>query len=431
MACAIAVAVACGPGAGTAERPAPPASSAPVASAAIAEPLPVPAANDVLAIVQVFARGAATEVAGDAALAAWVREFLPTLAAEAGPFELVFVVDRSLAQDAAQSLALALAGARAQLPAGGRGGLVSFAARGGSWVTRVEAPLADDVHSLIRAATRVEWSPDGGAGVAGAWAGLAELAALDWRVPPERRHVVLLLDERASDGLKMEGRPADDPGTRSRVAAWARGAVVHVVLCRLEQADGRGEGAEAPPDPGVPLATVAGLVHDGGHTRVESSAALVAAVSEELVRLADAPADLALVVDRGGVMGRSLATLGALQPALDRFVATPGHRLALLDAGDAKVLAGLADKPGVVPAALRRLRAGPPADAPRPLFTALASAQGLAWAPASRKRVIVLTGAPARVNQAADAVLEWFETAAVALQIVEPAPGFTASGRGP
>jgi hypothetical protein len=206
---------------------------------------------------------------------------------------------------------------------------------------------------------------------------------------------------------------------------------VHIALCRLELRDGRGEGPEAPPDPGAPLAVIAGLVRDGRHVRADSSEALRVAVSDALAGLADAPADVALVVDGRGKMGQSLAGLGALQPALDRFVATAGHRVALLrwDGDGASVVAGLTQAPGVVPGALRRLRAGSPDDRPRPIFAALAAAQGLPWDPAARRLVLVLTAAPARIDAQADAVLAWTDTASVAVQIVEPRA--TASRRAP
>jgi hypothetical protein len=416
---------ACGP-AGS-ERAAPPASETPAAAAPAA--VTVPAGDSVEGLVQAFARGDVADVGGDASLRAWVREFVVGLKGGDEPIEIAFVVDRSLGVNAAQSLALAAAGARPEFPLKmGRAGLVSYAAGGGGWVTRVEAPLAEGLPGVIGAAMRVEWAPDGGAGIGGGWAGLAEAMRLEWRVPPGRRHVVLLLDDRATDGLRVNPWPADDPALRTKVAAWGRDAVLHVVRSRLELADGRGRGPEAPLDPGVPPAVIAGLVRNGRHTVVDTPAPMRAAVSGGLEALAGGPADVAIVVHRIGT------DLAALRPAIDRFMAGPEHRLALLhwDAAGVEVLAGLTGDAGVAVRALGKLRAVRPEMRARPVFTALAAAQGLAWQPAARKVVIVLTAAPALVTAEAAAVLAWTEAAEVTVYIVELAPGrATASAPGP
>lgn len=419
------VLMACGPVAS--ERAAPPAgevvaNAAPAAAVAPA-PAVVPAADSVPAILQAFARGDVAEVSGGASLRAWVREFVVGLKAGEAAVDVVFVVDRSMSHDAARALALALAGARPEFPLKtGRAGLVSVAARAGAWVGRVEAPLADGFPDVIGAAMRVEWAPDGGAGVAGGWAGLAEATRLEWRAPFGRRHVVVLLDERAGDGLKMEARPADDAALRSRVAAWGRDAAVHVVQCRLELADGRGQGPEAPPDPGVPADVVAGLVRNGRHTEVAAPSELVAAVSGGLEALAGGPADVAIVVDRIGT------DLAGLRPAVDRYMAVPEHRFALLgwDAG-VEVLAGLTDEAKVATRALGKLRATPTETRARPMFTALAAAQGLAWRPAARKVVFVLTAAPARVTAEAATVLAWSDAAEVTVYVFELRAGAAAA----
>ncbi len=430
----------CGPGPGAVEPAAPPANKVDTAAApppAAAPPVaPAPPAGDsVEALLQVFARSNIADVAGDGFFRKWALEFLASLPKddEGGPLEIVFVVDRSLSTNAAQSLAFALAGARAKLANSARTGLVTFAAQDGAWVTRVEAPLGSDLPTVIRAATRVDWHPDGGAGMVGSWAALAEVTRLDWRADPKRRHIVLLLDDREPRAWRFEERPRDDPALRSSVAVWAPNATLHVVRCMLELADGGGRGYDGRPYPGVPLHVVAGLVRDGHYTQPDSPPALAAAVAGALDGLGETPADVVLVVDRTGLMGESLAGLRALRPALDHFVAGPGHRLALVrwDREGAAVVARLTARAGAVPGALRALRRGQLGDRPKHLFVALASAQGLAWEPTARKVVLVLTAAPTFLDPETWTFLEWTDSDAITLHVIEPTAGAIASSRAP
>lgn len=179
-----------------------------------AEPLlPSPEAagpDDFAALVRVFARGQVAEIAGPTALRAWMREMLGAIASEPGAsMEVAFVLDRTMPENVALALELSLAGNRAKLAQGGRFALLSSGSGNGAWWARVEAPLGDDPYAVVRAAGRVEWTPDGGGGgVGAALAGLVEATRLDWRAGKGHRHLVLLTDDRSRpEALRLRLHP--------------------------------------------------------------------------------------------------------------------------------------------------------------------------------------------------------------------------------
>ncbi|MGK3964022.1 hypothetical protein WMF38_07565 [Sorangium sp. So ce118] len=397
--------------------------------------------DDLAALVRAFPDGEVSDVGGPASLRAWMHDWLGAIGSRSGkaPIDMAFVLDLTLPEEAASALELSLAANRTALDQRGRFALISSGSVAGAWRARVEAPLGDDLYAVLRALHRVGWTPDGsGAGLAPSLAGLLEATRLDWRAGAGHRHIVLLTDDRPRPNLiRRDALPAVDPSMRTTIAAWARAnnATLHAVRCLLEFADGRGTGPEARPDPGVPLEIVAGLFRDGRYTHAESPAALVAAVEDTLARAAPdgVPADVVLAVDRTGLMGEALGALVTARPALDRFVAQPGRRLALIRWGSGAPATAVAftSKKGAVPAALAALRPGPLRDWPKDVFAALDAARRLPWSSAARKTVLVLTAAPAETGTASSAVLDWTDDLATKVHFVAPAPGARPSGRAP
>lgn len=384
-------------------------------------------------LIQAFARGDSSEVSGPEGLRERVGELLAATAGEPG--EWAFVVDANLPDNAARALAYALAGNREALGRG-RWALVSFAVEAGAFASRVEAPLGDDAYAVIRAARSVQWRPEGdGGGIAGGWAGLAAASRLDWRAPAGRRHVALLLDERRTARFaRDQPLPPADPGAPPRVAAWARAgdAALHVLVSRMELDDGNGAGVDARPDAGAPLALVAAMFRDGRYVRAGAPGDLAGALEGALARAAGdgGPAEVVLVIDRSGLMGASLGELARAGPALDRFVAEPGRRVAVVGWGVERpvVAAAFSSRRGAAAAAIARLRRGPPGDGPKDLLAAVAVARELPWRADARKTVVVMTAARARLAVAGDAVLDWADDAKVAVEVVERATASDPAG---
>jgi hypothetical protein len=157
-----------------------------------------------------------------------------------------------------------------------------------------------------------------------------------------------------------------------------------------------------------------------------SNHALAEAVNKALTRAASAPGavDIALVVDRTGRMGASLGILKGTRAALEWFVSSPDHRLAIVGwgQGPAAVSMPFGRSPESIDRVFGALRVAPSNDQGKDLFGALDVARHLRWRPDAQKSLIVLTATTWYWGRPSAPVEDWTDDAHVALTFVEPPP---------
>jgi hypothetical protein len=326
-----------------------------------------------------FPSGGDTQPSSPLPLEQSLRELLDAAAREDGTpeaLEIAFIVDMSFHADvaqAAQELELALAKNRPKL-ARVRVGLVATGNFGGQWSARIDVPLNHDSYDIQRALRKLEYEQQWakGAGTGASWEGLVAATRLDWRSRHPR--IVLLTDARPPGNERAEERDRQiQQSTQSPeqlVSGWAQrsNATLHALRCRYTDEDNEEYFARAQSDvlprPQYPLDLIANLFRNGHHVEVAQASELVAALKETFARLARTPEqpdhpglDVALLLDSSWSMRSVLRDLAAGRVTLDRFVRTPGHRLALIQygKGEPSVLVNLTSKSGVTPNAIARL----------------------------------------------------------------------------
>jgi hypothetical protein len=384
--------------------------------------------SDLAGVLRLFPQGEITEAAGPASLRTRLGELLRSMQPAAGhaPRQAVFVVDRSLPENLAPALEWALAGNREQLEQGGAFALVSYGNSAGAGSAQVEAPLEQAPYALLKAVSRLKWSPEG-SGLGGSGTALQEVMRLDWQ-PGRSPHIVLLTNDVPRPDLIPSGvlPPAPVAQTWEDIAAWAHrtGAILHGVRCRLELADGRGTDVDAPPLPGMPPGVASGLFWKGRHVQASFPKGMEASLQAvlEASSSSEGPVDVVLAIDSTGLMGEALRSLEGAAAVLERFVSSPGRRLALIRWGDGspQVRVNFIHQANTVRRALAAWRPGPRGDPPKDAFSALVTATKLVWRPAARKEVLVLTAAPVSPGASLRAVLDWAEREDVTVTFIEP-----------
>jgi hypothetical protein len=378
------------------------------------------AGDDLAAAVRAFPRGEIASISNERYR--YDPELSPSplirkIVGAGPPVDIAFAVDFATAGTTMLTLQLALGSMRASMAGRGRFALVSCRNDGVAKV-RIDSQFTDDPYQLMRVARHMDHGTD--VYRTAFWSCLAALDKLGWRDPTRvGRHVVLLADDAA---------PGLDPKAREDAIKWARSsqAELHVLRPGVPEAEAMMALYEPKRDTGVEPADLAGLFRLGRAEVLHSRAELQPAIERALAQLADSgdPVDVAMVVDPLDSMGQALGDIRRAQPVLDRFVAAPGHRLALIawGPGSPKVTAALNSKPTVIAAALAAIRRGPLGRYPAFVTDPIRAARGLAWNPQARKAVLVLTSArafPADTN-----VLDWTDTDSVSVVFIVGRQGF-------
>jgi hypothetical protein len=383
------------------------------------------AADDLAAAVRAFPRGESATFVVDLyhndpePLSAVLR----TIASDGGPADVALAIDMSSAYDAWEVLMLAVAQERARLAGHGRFALVSCARNQGAWKGHVETDFSDDPYGVLRAARRMNAHSD--SGPVAFWSCLNQMALLHWRDPARAsRHVVLLADDGRHRELIPEAgtQPVDE-----EARAWARTSQAHLHVLAPSRDDTEDGRLYYPiRDRGIPLVRVAGQFRLGSHTVLHNRAELAPALERALAAVVgdSGPVDVALVVERTGEMGASLGELRRARPALHRFVALSGHRLALVTwgYGRPKVAVRFTRNAATVAEALATTKRGPIGAYPDNILAAVDTTRALSWGLAARRVVVVLVTSPA--NTIGSAVLDWADESSVVVMFIEGGQGF-------